>query len=156
VTASVRELAGPGSAAEVGRVAEAARAGIERGGLAVVATERERNPALVDPAGQRRVAGALAQVAALVRAGVVVAKGGITAAVTARDGLGARAARVVGPVVPGVALWRLDTGTAYLVVPGNVGGPGLLADVVAAVGPRALGRGCDDGRVSVTPNRDGA
>jgi hypothetical protein len=35
-----------------------------------------------------------------------------------------------------VALWRLPEGTDYVVVPGNVGGPDLLADVVAAIGPR--------------------
>jgi uncharacterized protein YgbK (DUF1537 family) len=65
-----------------------------------------------------------------------VAKGGITSAVTARAGLGARVARVIGPILPGVALWQLPEGTDYVVVPGNVGGPGLLADVVAAIGPR--------------------
>jgi hypothetical protein len=35
-----------------------------------------------------------------------------------------------------VALWRLSDGTDYVIVPGNVGGPDLLADVVAAIGPR--------------------
>ena len=45
---------------------------------------------------------------------------------------------MIGPIVPGVALWRLSTGTDYLVVPGNVGGPELLADVVAAMTPRAM------------------
>ena len=103
----------------------------------MVATERERDPSLVDAAGQRRVAAALAQVARRVAAGVVIAKGGITSAVTARDGLGAHSARVVGPIATGVALWRLSTGTDYAVFPGNVGGPDLLADVVAAIAPRS-------------------
>ena len=72
---------------------------------------RERDPALVDAASQQRIATALAQRAPrLVAAGVVIAKGGITSAVTAREGLGARSARVVGPVVPGVSLWQLAAG----------------------------------------------
>jgi uncharacterized protein YgbK (DUF1537 family) len=137
VAADVRALAGEDWRDEVERLAEAARTGIEARGLAVVATGRVRDPALVDPDGQRRAATALAQVARRVRAGVVVAKGGITSAVTARAGLDARVARVIGPILPGVALWRLAEGTDYVVVPGNVGGPGLLADVVAAIRPRA-------------------
>ena len=134
VTAHVAALAGDDWEAEVARVSAAAEERIARRGLAAVATERERDPALVSPGAQQRVARALAQVAARVPAGVVIAKGGITAAVTARDGLGARAARVAGPVLPGVALWRLfPSRLAYVVVPGNVGGPELLADVVRAV-----------------------
>ena len=136
VAADVRALAGEDWRREVERLAEAARDRIEHLGLAVVATDRVRDPMLVDPGGQRRVATALAQVARRVHAGVVVAKGGITSAVTARAGLDARVARVIGPILPGVALWQLPEGTDYVVVPGNVGGPGLLADVVAAIGPR--------------------
>ena len=134
VTAHVAALAGSAWGDEVARVSAAAGERIARHGLAAVATERERDPALVGPDAQQRVARALAQVAARVPADVVIAKGGITAAVTARDGLGARAARVVGPILPGVALWRLrPSGLAYVVVPGNVGGPELLADVVRTV-----------------------
>jgi uncharacterized protein YgbK (DUF1537 family) len=140
VSAHVAALAGDAAEEEIARLALAARERLGSGGLAVVATERERDPALVDAAGQRRVASALAQVARRVPAGVVIAKGGITSAVTAREGLGARAARVVGPIATGVVLWRLSTGTDYVVVPGNVGGPDLLADVVAAVAPRSPGR----------------
>ena len=136
VSARVRELAGDASDDEIERLCDAARGRIASGGLAVVVTERERDPALVDPASQRRIALALAEVARRVGAGVVVAKGGITAAVTARDGLGARAARVIGPIATGVALWRLPTGIDYVVFPGNVGGPDLLAEVVAAIAPR--------------------
>ena len=136
VAADVRALAGADWSSEVDRLAAAARDRIEHSGLAVVATERRRDPSLVDPAAQRRIATALAQVARRVGAGVVVAKGGITSAVTARAGLDARVARVVGPIRPGVALWRLSDGTDYVIVPGNVGGDDLLADVVAAIGPR--------------------
>jgi uncharacterized protein YgbK (DUF1537 family) len=68
---------------------------------------------------------------------VIVAKGGITSAVTLRDGVGAAEAEVAGPVEPGVSRWsahwpggeRLD----YVVVPGNVGDDELLARLVAGI-----------------------
>jgi uncharacterized protein YgbK (DUF1537 family) len=65
-----------------------------------------------------------------VTAGVLVAKGGITAAVTAAQGLGSATAHVIGPLLPGVSYWRLDGGQAYVVVPGNVGGASLLHELV--------------------------
>ncbi len=128
-------LASDESHREVERAAELARVLIARDGVACVATERVRDPSLVDPSRQRRAASALARVAAHVDAGVVIAKGGITSAVTAREGLGARAALVLGPLRPGVALWRLADGRDYVVVPGNVGGPDLLAELVGAILP---------------------
>jgi uncharacterized protein YgbK (DUF1537 family) len=133
VVADVRALAGSSAGSEVARVADAATALLDGRGPAIVATPRERDPALVDADSQRRIALALAEVARRVPADVVVAKGGITSAVTALYGLGARTARVVGPVATGVARWQLPDGPAYCVVPGNVGGPSLLADVVAAI-----------------------
>jgi hypothetical protein len=144
IAASAAEFAGERSDAEIERVAAAARSRIASGGLAVVATERVRDRALVAPAAQRRVAIGLARAAAGVRAGVVISKGGITAAVTARDGLGARWARAIGPLLPGVALWKLPDDVDYLVVPGNVGPPALLADLVAAIQPHtpAVERSC--------------
>ena len=135
VFADVRALAGEGGAGEVERLAAEARRLLAEQGLAVVATPRERDPGLADAGSQQRIATALAAVAPLVAPAVVIAKGGITSAVTARDGLGARTARVVGPVVTGVSLWRLPTGPAYLVVPGNVGGPRLLAELVTLLLP---------------------
>ena len=56
VTASVGRLAGDGAEAEVQRLAEAAAGLLERGRLAVVATERARDPELVDASAQRRIA----------------------------------------------------------------------------------------------------
>ena len=103
------------------RLAEAASGLLARGRLAVVATERSRDPDLVDASAQRRIAEALATVADRVPAGVLIAKGGITAAVTASHGLHAATARVIGPLLPGVSYWRLDRGQSYVVVPGNVG-----------------------------------
>jgi uncharacterized protein YgbK (DUF1537 family) len=135
--ADVRALAADESAAEVDRLVAVARRLIDEQGLAVIATPRERDAGLADAAGQQRIARALARVAPRVAPGVLIAKGGITSAVTARDGLGARTARVIGPVVTGVSLWRLLSGPSYLVVPGNVGGPGLLAELVSTLLPRA-------------------
>lgn len=139
VTVPVRAAALVGSDwdAEVGRAAEAAAARVKSDGLACVATERVRDVRLLDPKSQRRVALALAQVARRVDVGVVIAKGGITSALTARQGLDAAAARVLGPIRPGVALWKLDDGRDFLVVPGNVGGPDLLVDLVGAILPNA-------------------
>jgi uncharacterized protein YgbK (DUF1537 family) len=133
LVADVRALAGRDAEAEVAWIATAAAALLDGGGPAIVATPRERDPSLVDADSQRRIAVALAQVARRVPADVVVAKGGITSAVTARDGLGARTARVVGPIATGVARWQLPNGPAYCVVPGNVGGPSLLVEVVGAI-----------------------
>lgn len=130
-------LVGRGGDAVVDRAAEAAASRVKSAGLACVATERVRDVRLLDPESQRRVALALAQVARRVEVSVVIAKGGITSAVTARHGLDAAAARVLGPIRPGVALWKLDDGRDFLVVPGNVGGPDLLVDLVGAILPDA-------------------
>jgi uncharacterized protein YgbK (DUF1537 family) len=132
-----RVLAGPGDTAD-GAVREAGRAAVaelDRTGLAVVATARARPPGTQSLDSGMRIARNLARVVAAVgpRAGVVVAKGGITSAVTLEVGLGASAAWVAGPLLPGVALWQARCSgreVAYVVVPGNVGGPELLADVV--------------------------
>ncbi len=145
LTARVAELVGEHWEAEVERLSQEAQARLERDGLAVIATERTRDPALFDTLSQRRIATRFAQIARRVPVGVVIAKGGITSAVTARDGLDADAARVVGPIYPGVALWRLPNGRAFAIVPGNVGHPGLLADLVTMITvatARAEARAC--------------
>lgn len=135
VEAHVSALAGERWEVEVERVTAEARLRLDRGGFAAVAMERTRDLALADTGSQRRIAAALAQVARRLNPGVVIAKGGITSAVTAREGFDARAARVIGPVCPGVALWQLTDGRDYIVVPGNVGGPGLLVELVTSVVP---------------------
>jgi Sugar-binding N-terminal domain/Nucleotide-binding C-terminal domain len=137
----VAALAGDEWGAEVERVSTRARSLIDAQGLAAIVTERRRDPTLVDVGSQRRIAVALAQVAKRVGAGVVIAKGGITAAVTAREGLGVRAARVIGPIRPGVARWRLADGSDFVVVPGNVGETDLLVELVGAIGPRRVAAG---------------
>ncbi len=125
--------------AETRRLARLVSELLDRVGLAVVATPRERPGTAVSLAAGERVASGLADVVAGVvpRPDVIVAKGGITSAVTLRDGVGAAEADVIGPVEPGVSRWsarwpggaRLD----YLVVPGNVGDDELLARLVAGI-----------------------
>jgi uncharacterized protein YgbK (DUF1537 family) len=69
---------------------------------------------------------------------LVVAKGGITSARMARDALGAARADVLGQPATGVPLWRLRLPAGpvpYLVVPGNVGDDGLLADLLPRIRP---------------------
>ena len=141
VPASVTELAGERSTAEVRHVAQEAQSRIEDHGVAVVVTDRTRDPAHVAASSQQRIATALAQVARAVSADVVIAKGGITSAVTAREGMGAHAARVLGPVKPGVSLWRLADGRDFVVVPGNVGGPELLVELLMPIMSPAVDAG---------------
>ncbi|APZ35322.1 hypothetical protein BOH66_14480 [Microbacterium aurum] len=54
-----------------------------------------------------------------------------------RTGVGASRALVRGQVLPGVSVWDLVSAEGeerlYVVVPGNVGGPEALIDVLAAL-----------------------
>ncbi len=68
----------------------------------------------------------------------IAAKGGITSHVVAQQGLGADSARAIGQILPGVPVWRLESGARlrfpgvpYIVFPGNVGGPDSLAVAVS-------------------------
>jgi uncharacterized protein YgbK (DUF1537 family) len=125
-----------GGADHVHAVAARARAELAANGLAVVATQRTTERELLTQASGMRIAEALAAVVAATRAeaDVIVAKGGITSAVVARRGLGAREALVVGPVVDGVSLWEVPA-ARLLVVPGNVGADDLLASLVERIRP---------------------
>jgi uncharacterized protein YgbK (DUF1537 family) len=137
VVADVLALADPVRAdTEIERLAGEVGSLLARGRLAVVTTPRERPDGTRDLISGERIANNLARVVAAVDPfpSVVVAKGGITSAVTARVGLDCRVALTVGPVVPGVALWHArregDGEVPYLVVPGNVGGDELLRTLV--------------------------
>lgn len=70
--------------------------------------------------------------------GVVVAKGGITSAEVARQGLHSRSGTVLGQIAAGVSAWRLDLtenrSAHYIVVPGNVGDESTLLHALSAVG----------------------
>jgi uncharacterized protein YgbK (DUF1537 family) len=136
VEVDARALSCADAAAEIARVAARVRAAIAPGHAAVVATPRTLDRSLDSLTVRARLADNLAAVVAHCHeaAGAVVAKGGITSAVTVTRGLGATLADVLGPIAPGVALWRtLDgpgRGTPYAIVPGNVGDDDLLATVV--------------------------
>ncbi len=139
VEADVDALAGRSPDTEVARLAHDTSERIRSTGVAILATPRERPAGLRTLAAGELVAEGLAAAVASVdpRPQVIVAKGGITSAVTLQRGVGADVADVVGPVLPGVSLWsaswRDGTPLDYVVVPGNVGGASLLADLVARI-----------------------
>lgn len=138
IEADVRALASDRPADEIARVAARASSELAGGGLAVVATPRERPADLVDLGSGERIARGLGAIVGAVRPGpdVVLAKGGITSQVVLEEGLGVDQAVAAGPVAAGVALWDVRVRgrrMAYLVFPGNVGGPSLLTDVVRMV-----------------------
>jgi uncharacterized protein YgbK (DUF1537 family) len=69
-----------------------------------------------------------------VRPGFIVAKGGITSSDLATKALRATKARVLGQIIPGVPVWRIDVDSkfpdiTYIVFPGNVGDDYALLDV---------------------------
>jgi len=141
VEADVRALASPRPEPAQRRLARLVRARLREHGVAVLATPRALDQGVQGQAGRERVAHGLAGVLGLLDPppAVVIAKGGITSAVTLRAGLGAVAADVVGPVAAGVSLWRPvaagEDPPAYLVVPGNVGDDDLLRRLVASAAP---------------------
>ncbi len=137
VELDVEALAGGDAEAEWQRAAAAASSAIAAAGTAVLATQRERPDAMTLADG-RRIADGLARAAGRVQPApdVVIAKGGITSAVTLVVGFGCGEAEVLGPVAPGVSHWRAVRNHAaldYLVVPGNVGDEGLLVGLVDRV-----------------------
>jgi uncharacterized protein YgbK (DUF1537 family) len=113
---------------------------IADGGLAVVASERVRSSAHGTLDHGRLVMAALTKTVRqlLPAVDVVVSKGGITSADTARHGLGATSALVLGQVLPGVSVWRLTASDGrdrlLVVVPGNVGDEHTLVEVLSALG----------------------
>lgn len=69
-----------------------------------------------------------------IRPKFIVAKGGITSSDLASKGLLAERATVLGPVIPGVPVWKMDEkskfpGVLYVVFPGNVGDHSALLEV---------------------------
>ena len=69
---------------------------------------------------------------------VVIAKGGITSADVARKGIGAKSGWVLGQILPGISLWKIEDKKGrslyYVVVPGNVGDSGTLVSVLQILG----------------------
>ena len=69
---------------------------------------------------------------------VVIAKGGITSAEVARASLSAKNGWVLGQILPGISVWRVQDSLGknylYVVVPGNVGNSDTLLNVLKIVG----------------------
>ncbi len=68
----------------------------------------------------------------------LIGKGGITSSDVATGALGVRRALILGQAQPGVPVWQLGPetrwpGLAYVVFPGNVGGPDALGQLVTAL-----------------------
>ena len=66
---------------------------------------------------------------------------GITSHDVATKGLAVQRAMVIGQIVTGVSVWILGPesryeGLAYMVFPGNVGGPDALSEVVLRLKPK--------------------
>ena len=132
-------LANGTGAEEIATAVAAARARLDDGGLAVVATQRE----VFEDGDRLRSGAAIASGLAAIlagardRAGIVVSKGGITSAINVREGLESGVAEVRGPLLDGVSLWSVDTperaALPFVVFPGNVGDDDELADLVEAI-----------------------
>lgn len=129
---------------EAGTLAAArARPALDGRGFAAITTERVRSAEhnTLDH-GERVMEALTTAVRELLPASdVIVSKGGITSADTARIGIGASSALVLGQVLPGVSVWSLVGADGrerlYVVVPGNVGEPETLVQVLGALGLRA-------------------
>ena len=68
----------------------------------------------------------------------ITAKGGITSSDIATESLGVKRATVLGQILPGVPVWRLDEESkfgslAYIVFPGNVGEEGSMSELVGVL-----------------------
>ncbi|MFG1688514.1 four-carbon acid sugar kinase family protein [Nonomuraea sp. NPDC049269] len=126
--------------AEGHRVAGLARVDLAERSVALVASERVRHSRHSTLGHGAKVMAALCATVTSLRPHLtaVIAKGGITSAQVARDGLGADHARVLGPLRPGVAVWEIGVSggatLSYAVVPGNVGDVRTLVDVADAFG----------------------
>ena len=127
-------------AEEVARVARGADAGMKSGkDVAIFTTRRlvsgddaESNLAI----GRKISTGLIDIVRSLSeRPRYLVAKGGNTASDIATQALGVKRAMVPGQILPGVPVWMLGPESrfpdmAYVVFPGNVGGPDAVSDLV--------------------------
>lgn len=145
-------LADPAAAAA--QLVRRLRTELARSGLAVLASERQRRPQDDTLQHGERVMAALTAAVGEVadEVAAVVAKGGITSAAVARDGLGAQAARVRGQLLSGISVWDLPAAgrrpVPYVVVPGNVGDGTTLVRVVRSLNVRGT-----EARVRPGPGR---
>jgi uncharacterized protein YgbK (DUF1537 family) len=104
-------------------------------GLVVITSQRNRRAEHNTLAHGQAVMSALMTAVQLLAPSVqvVISKGGITSADVTTIGLGADTATVRGQILPGVSVFDLDTGATCVIVPGNVGGPTTLSEIVRAL-----------------------
>jgi uncharacterized protein YgbK (DUF1537 family) len=127
--------------------ADVLAADLDRNGVAIVASERDRQAEHDSFEHGARVMRALCAAISPLRGRftAMIAKGGITSADVARHGLGVRSGHVRGPVLTGVSVWDLTAAggadITYAVVPGNVGEPRTLVRVAEAFGLLNAGAG---------------
>jgi uncharacterized protein YgbK (DUF1537 family) len=119
-------------------VVGAVRAGLAKGAMVVLATQRARQREHDTVEHGAAMMHGLTSVVRRVRATIdaCIVKGGITSAEVASIGLGSRHARVLGQLEPGISVWSLYRGERpplpYVVVPGNIGTPDSLRRCVEA------------------------
>lgn len=133
----VRALASPPAGAgycrDLGR--ELAQS-LRSGRVAVLLTPRETEAANMNLATGEQIMDAIVGTVRELRGkfAALVTKGGITSARVARDALGVPVAYVRGQVLPGIPVWALgfppDGTISHVVVPGNVGPPAALREIV--------------------------
>ena len=134
-------LLGTSASEVVARARKQAASAMAGGHDALVYTSREHvgvagTAASLD-AGQKISAGLVALVAELpARPAWVIAKGGITSSDIATGALNIQRALVRGQAIPGIPVWRTGPESRwpdldYVVFPGNVGGPGALAEMIS-------------------------
>jgi uncharacterized protein YgbK (DUF1537 family) len=105
--------------------------------VCVLSTPRQPLPAHLNLATGEQIMDAVVQVARGLdgQFAAVVSKGGITSARLARDAFAVPVAYVHGQVLPGIPVWELGYPPAgavrQVVVPGNVGEPDALAQIVS-------------------------
>ena len=120
---------------EIERVAREASLCLERGTTPVIFTSRVRQQTGDFLAAGRALMSSLCETVRRIKGkpAWIIAKGGITSIELARSALGVQAADVMGQVIKGVPVWRLETApwsdVPYIVFPGNVGDDSALLKV---------------------------
>jgi uncharacterized protein YgbK (DUF1537 family) len=129
----------PAVSADHGYIAQFARAvaeSLSRRRVAVLSTPRVARPDNLTLAAGEAIMDALVATVRQLRGtfSALVTKGGITSARIARDSLRVPIAYVEGQVLPGIPVWSLSyppgDGIEHVIVPGNVGPPTAIRDIV--------------------------
>jgi uncharacterized protein YgbK (DUF1537 family) len=138
----VAQVLDEGHLEEIQQVQRLVEEGLNEGHDVVLYTSRELHvpPSMTQLEVAQRVSDALVSVVRElpVRPRYLIGKGGITSSDLATNALGVHKALVLGQIVPGVPVWRLGQESKYpclpyVVFPGNVGGPDVLAAVIGTL-----------------------